>query len=133
MIEVFPEPFDPRTIIQYLGFGDFKLPLSELVVLHAEPSSILDDSLLCVRDESLDLRPELPEETIRFLDLRSPDLANISLNFEGELVIPALVQASHCKDNLSSMSIDCWAEEISFLSRPAWFFVSDWSSSKTSE
>ena len=96
MIEVFPEPLAPRTIIQYLGFGDCKLLLSELVVLQAELSSMLDDSLLCVRDDSLDLIPEL----IRLLDCR---LENISRNFEGVFALSVVAQVSQCDDVIRSL------------------------------
>ena len=48
----------------------------ELVVRHVELSSILEDSVLTVEDESLDLIPKLLGEIVRFLDLRNLVLAN---------------------------------------------------------
>ena len=78
VIDVFPEPFAPRTMIRCLGVGEVFVEklLLELVVRHAELSSILEDSLLTVEDESLDLMPKLLVETDRFLDFRNLVLEN---------------------------------------------------------
>ena len=76
MIDVLPEPFAPRTMIRCLDFGDVEKLLLELVVRHVELSSILEDSLLTVEDESLDLMPKLLVETDRFLDFRNLVLEN---------------------------------------------------------